>query len=84
MPKANAAFWRAKFERNKERDAEALAALAARGWEALTLWECELGDRDALTAALRAFLGSPAPTRDKPLEKAGRSLQGRGDGGSAS
>ena len=57
VPKANAAFWRAKFARNKERDAEALQALAAQGWGALTLWECELGDRDALAARLRAFLG---------------------------
>lgn len=58
-PKANADYWRTKIERNRARDAETVAALEAQGWRALTLWECGLGDRDALAAALRAFLGPP-------------------------
>lgn len=59
VPKTNAAFWRAKIERNRARDAEVEAKLAALGWRALTLWECGMSDRDALAAALTAFLGPP-------------------------
>ncbi|MEQ1932170.1 MAG: very short patch repair endonuclease, partial [Parvularculaceae bacterium] len=43
-PKTNAAYWRAKISRNRERDAETLAALKRAGWRALVLWECELKD----------------------------------------
>lgn len=42
MPKRNVEFWEAKFRRNTERDAAALAELAAMGWTAVTIWECEL------------------------------------------
>lgn len=55
-PKTNADYWRAKIARNKARDALALEALAAIGWRALVVWECELKDRDALAFRLRAFV----------------------------
>ena len=42
VPKRNTAFWEAKFRRNQERDAAALAALEEAGWCAITIWECEL------------------------------------------
>lgn len=54
-PKANADYWAQKIARNRARDAAAQAALAATGWRALTLWECEL-KRDDLEARLRAFV----------------------------
>ncbi len=64
MPKRNIEFWEAKFKRNIERDARALAELEQMGWQAITLWECELKrDRidstmapviDAVKAAKRA------------------------------
>ena len=57
MPKANAPYWRAKIAGNMRRDAEARAALAAAGWDALTVWECETRDGDALRGRLAAFLG---------------------------
>lgn len=37
-PKANAEFWRAKVERNRERDAETTAVLQERGWTVLRFW----------------------------------------------
>lgn len=55
-PKANAEYWRAKIARNRARDARNLEALAARGWRALVVWECELADMAALETRLRAFL----------------------------
>ncbi|WP_457796126.1 very short patch repair endonuclease [Methylocystis sp. S23] len=55
-PKANADYWRAKIARNVARDAAHRERLAALGWQALTIWECELKDREALERKLRAFL----------------------------
>ncbi len=57
IPATNAAYWRAKIARNVARDRETLARLAALGWAALVVWECDLRERDALTARLSGFLG---------------------------
>lgn len=54
-PKTNAAYWRAKIARNRERDRRAAEALAAEGWRVFTLWECALKSPDWLDA-LQAFL----------------------------
>lgn len=56
-PKANAEYWQAKIGRNVERDAAAVAALAAMGWRSLVVWECELKDAAAVEQRLREFLG---------------------------
>ena len=55
-PRTRPEFWEAKFARNVERDAENLADLAAAGWEALVVWECETRDPDRLAGRLTAFL----------------------------
>jgi DNA mismatch endonuclease (patch repair protein) len=44
VPTKNREFWLEKFERNVERDAENEEALKERGWQVLTVWECELTD----------------------------------------
>jgi DNA mismatch endonuclease (patch repair protein) len=63
-PKTNADYWAGKIRRNRERDAANLAALAADGWRALVVWECETRDAGALAERLRGFLGAPrAPGR---------------------
>jgi DNA mismatch endonuclease, patch repair protein len=56
MPKANADYWRRKIGRNRSRDKANTEKLAAQGWRALTVWECELKDLAALEARLREFL----------------------------
>ena len=61
LPATRTGFWSAKFAANRARDAAALAALAASGWSALVVWECETRDRDALAARLLAHLGPPGP-----------------------
>lgn len=56
QPKANAAYWTAKVERNRTRDASAQAALQAAGWRVVTVWECEMrspGFADDLVARIR-------------------------------
>jgi DNA mismatch endonuclease (patch repair protein) len=55
-PKTNADYWRAKIGRNRARDAAHRETLAALGWRALVVWECELKDHAALERKLREFL----------------------------
>lgn len=47
-PKANAAWWRDKIEKNVERDRNTTDALKAAGWRVLRFWE-----HDDMTAAAR-------------------------------
>ena len=54
MPKANAEYWRAKIARNRARDEKTLIALAAMGWRAVVVYECELKAPEALAARLEA------------------------------
>lgn len=41
-PATNAAFWRAKREKNRQRDRWTVAALRRAGWRVFVVWECEL------------------------------------------
>lgn len=43
-PRAHSAFWRRKFELNRERDARKTRELEEAGWTVLTVWECELAE----------------------------------------
>ena len=56
-PKSRVEFWGPKLARNRERDREVELRLNESGWEALILWECELGDRAGLEQRVRTFLG---------------------------
>ena len=42
VPKSNADYWIPKLERNRQRDANHVAALQATGWRVIIVWECEL------------------------------------------
>lgn len=56
-PKANAEYWRTKIARNQTRDAAHLKQLADQGWQTVTLWECEIRDKDRLAKRLTKLLG---------------------------
>jgi DNA mismatch endonuclease, patch repair protein len=58
MPKSRLEFWEPKLEANAERDKRALQALEALGWEALTLWECEIKSNRDLEDRIIRFLES--------------------------
>ncbi|NJC40261.1 DNA mismatch endonuclease (patch repair protein) [Brevundimonas alba] len=45
-PKANAAYWSGKIDRNRARDASTQAALNAARWRVITVWECEMKTPD--------------------------------------
>lgn len=42
LPGTRTEFWKAKIERNRERDREVAAALEDISWRRLTIWECAL------------------------------------------
>ena len=58
-PKQNAAYWQAKIARNRARDARHLAALAALGWRAEVVFECELRQPAVVARRLQALLDRP-------------------------
>jgi DNA mismatch endonuclease (patch repair protein) len=51
-PKTNSEFWRAKFERNVERDKANRRKLRRLGYRVLTFWECEV-KRDATKCVIK-------------------------------
>lgn len=54
-PATNRAFWEAKIERNRARDADVLATLSDQGYRVLVYWECEVKQRlDAIVAEVLA------------------------------
>ena len=54
-PKSRPDYWNRKLDGNVARDARHLAELAAAGWTALVVWECETRDPQRL-AALAAHI----------------------------
>jgi DNA mismatch endonuclease, patch repair protein len=57
-PRSNYEFWRRKLDRNVERDEQAMSDLAAKGWDARIIWECETKDAVALAVRLRELFES--------------------------
>lgn len=54
-PSRNREFWLAKFRRNTERDAAAVARLEADGYQVAVVWECETRDLHSLTRRLERW-----------------------------
>jgi len=55
-PKANAAYWSVKIDRNRTRDAANIAELKGAGWRSAVVWECELRDPTRVEQLLAHFL----------------------------
>lgn len=55
-PATNAAYWRAKIARNRERDQRAASALRRVGWRVLIVWECQTLNPARLADRLSLFL----------------------------
>jgi DNA mismatch endonuclease (patch repair protein) len=61
LPKSRLDFWIPKLEGNRARDLRKQQELQSLGWSALTIWECQLRDEEALREIIRTFLDSPGP-----------------------
>jgi DNA mismatch endonuclease (patch repair protein) len=55
-PGTRTEFWVAKFEENRKRDRNAIAALKKLGWDVAVIWECETKDAKSLDRRLINFL----------------------------
>lgn len=69
-PQGNAAFWQAKFRRNRARDRRDTRRLRRAGWQVVRLWEHELRPkaRGRLLAKLSRLFGR---TRKSPATRPG-------------
>lgn len=56
LPKTHTDFWKAKFERNVERDARKTMELESAGWYVITVWECEI--KNDLSSVLSRIEGA--------------------------
>ncbi len=52
LPKSNFEFWKAKFNRNKARDAKKKKEIEAMGWKVFVIWECEI-KKNSIENAIR-------------------------------
>jgi DNA mismatch endonuclease (patch repair protein) len=56
VPVRNAGYWSRKLDDNRRRDRAKAARLRRLGFRVLTVWGCQLRDRDRVLRALRSFL----------------------------
>ena len=56
LPKSKQDFWVPKLEGNRKRDVRTQNRLKDMGWSYLIVWECEVGDKDALKKRIKNFL----------------------------
>lgn len=56
LPQTNVEFWEGKIKRNRERDEASRAALEKKGWNVLTIWECDLKDKARRETTLEGLL----------------------------
>lgn len=55
-PSSRQDFWLPKLEARRERDAKITSELIEAGWEVLTVWECEIKDKEKLKNEIVEFL----------------------------
>ena len=60
IPSVNRPYWKAKIERNRERDLEHTRWLTAEGFSVLRLWEHDLRDTSECLRTIQAFLRNAA------------------------
>ncbi len=56
LPKSNLEYWKPKFEENARRDKRIRLKLKKRGWEVLTIWECQTKKLERMLAIIVKFL----------------------------
>ena len=68
-PKSQIAFWTEKFAANVARDGRQEAALRARGWRVLVIWECETRHKAVVERKLSTLVRDKgaAPVRESTL-----------------
>jgi len=57
VPKSRLDFWTRKFEGNTSNDRKVIEELKALGWKVVTIWECEVKDKEELAERLASGIG---------------------------
>jgi DNA mismatch endonuclease (patch repair protein) len=52
LPKTNSSFWNEKIERNIMRDKKIYLELKKLGWSVITIWQCELRNRETFKSKM--------------------------------
>lgn len=55
-PTSNIEFWNTKLDKNVARDKQTLKELKSLGWKVLTIWTCEMKDKELLTEELKSSI----------------------------
>lgn len=58
LPKTNEAFWSEKIRRNLERDKKNLLELRILGWRVITIWQCELKNKEVFKSKMDFLIRS--------------------------
>lgn len=56
LPETNRDYWKAKLQRNVERDAVQIRQLEEMGWHVIVLWECEISSKSKRKERLIALV----------------------------
>ncbi len=56
LPQTNRKFWEKKINCNINRDIRSRRQLKSKGWQCLTIWQCEINNIDKLNNKLSHFL----------------------------
>lgn len=56
LPKSRLQYWSPKIADNRKRDGRNITKLRRSGWGAMTVWQCQLKDINALIVKIRRFL----------------------------
>jgi len=65
QPKTRSEFWRAKFERNRARDARNVRSLRRQGWTVGVIWECKVRSLTEATRMLEKAVARAAQNLDR-------------------
>ena len=58
IPKTNTSFWIEKITKNKERDKKNTALILSMGWKVLTIWDCEIQQKDNIECLVQKIADS--------------------------
>ncbi|MGJ7033718.1 very short patch repair endonuclease [Niabella hirudinis] len=56
IPESNKQYWTGKISRNIQRDKDNKATLKKMGWRVITIWECQLKNKEVLKQSLSSLL----------------------------
>ncbi|MEV5055845.1 DNA mismatch endonuclease Vsr [Agrobacterium radiobacter] len=63
LPKTRPDYWGPKIAANRARDEAVIASLGEKGWDILTVWQCQMRNLETTLQQIARFLGPSRPTQ---------------------